>query len=249
MATSGTVAFNLSIEEIIEDAFERCGGQARAGYDLKSARRSLNLLLSEWGNRGLHYWEIGNESIKLTEGQTIYDIYFDSTGRDGSTANPATIQDTASYFYNATDILEVVYRDQLTTPTDVSMTKIDRSTYQALANKDSKGTPSQYLVQRFSNKTRITIYLAPSSSTNDYLNFNYVKRIQDAGGYAKDPDAPYRFLPAMTAGLAFYLSQKVSPDRVQALKLLYEDELARALAEDGSSTSSYITPKTYYPEG
>ena len=79
MATSGTVAFNLSIEEIIEDAFERCGGQARAGYDLRSARRSLNLLLSEWGNRGLHYWEIGNESIKLTEGQTIYDIYFDAT--------------------------------------------------------------------------------------------------------------------------------------------------------------------------
>jgi len=249
MATSGTVAFNLAIEEIIEDAFERCGGQARAGYDLKSARRSLNLLLSEWGNRGLHYWEIGNESIKLTEGQTIYDIYFDSAGRDGSAVNPATIQDTASYFYNATDILEVVYRNQLTTPTDVSMTKIDRSTYQALANKDSKGTPSQYLVQRFENKTRITIYLAPSSSTNDYLNFNYVKRIQDAGGYAKDPDAPYRFLPAMTAGLAFYLSQKVSPDRTQALKLLYEDELARALAEDGSSTSSYITPKTYYPEG
>ena len=249
MATSDTVAFNLSIEEIIEDAFERCGGQARAGYDLKSARRSLNLLLSEWGNRGLHYWEIGNESIKLTEGQTIYDIYFDATIRDGSTTYPATVKDSGSYFYNATDILEVVYRNQLTTPTDVSMTKIDRSTYQALANKDSKGTPSQYLVQRFSTKTRITVYLAPSSSTNDYLNFNYVKRIQDAGGYAKDPDAPYRFLPAMTAGLAFYLSQKVSPDRVQALKLLYEDELARALAEDGSSTSSYITPKTYYPEG
>ena len=249
MATSETVAFNLSIEEIIEDAFERCGGQARAGYDLKSARRSLNLLLSEWGNRGLHYWEVGNESIKLTEGQTIYDIYKNATARNSSTTYPATIGDSGTYLYNATDILEVVYRDQLTTPTDVSMTKIDRSTYQALANKDSEGTPSQYLVQRFSNKTRITVYLAPSSSTNKYLNFNYVKRIQDAGGYAKDPDAPYRFLPAMTAGLAFYLSQKVSPDRTQPLKLLYEDELARALAEDGSSTSSYITPKTYYPEG
>jgi len=249
MATSGTVAFNLAIEEIIEDAFERCGGQARAGYDLKSARRSLNLLLSEWGNRGLHYWEVGNESIKLTEDQSIYDIYKNADARDSSTTYPATIGDSGTYLYNATDILEVVYRDQLTTPTDVSMTKIDRSTYQALANKESTGTPSQYLVQRFSNKTRITIYLSPSSSTNKYLNFNYVKRIQDAGGYAKDPDAPYRFLPAMTAGLAFYLSQKVAPDRVQALKLLYEDELARALAEDGSSTSSYITPKTYYPEG
>ena len=150
MATSGTVAFNLSIEEIIEDAFERCGGQARAGYDLRSARRSLNLLLSEWGNRGLHYWEVGNESIKLTEGQTIYDIYKNATARNSSTTYPATIGDSGTYLYNATDILEVVYRDQLTTPTDVSMTKIDRSTYQALANKDSEGTPSQYLVQRLS---------------------------------------------------------------------------------------------------
>ena len=123
MATSETVAFNLSIEEIIEDAFERCGGQARAGYDLKSARRSLNLLLSEWGNRGLHYWEVGNESIKLTEDQNIYDIYFDATARDSSTAYPATIGDSASYLYNATDILETNYRDALTTPTDVSMTR------------------------------------------------------------------------------------------------------------------------------
>ena len=141
----------------------------------------------------------------------------------------------------------MVYRDEVASPTDVSMTKIDRSTYQALANKTSTGTPSQYFVQRFSNYTQIKVYLTPSSSTNKFLNFYYIKRIQDSGVYSNDPDAPYRFLPALTSGLAFYLSQKVAPDRTQALKLYYEDELARALSEDGSASSSYITPKAYYP--
>jgi hypothetical protein len=127
------------------------------------------------------------------------------------------------------------------------MSKIDRSTYQALANKTSTGSPSQYFVQRLRNYTDITIYLTPSSSTNKYLNFYYIKRIEDSGVYSNNPDAPYRFLPAMTSGLAFYLSQKVSPDRTQALKLYYEDELQRALTEDGSASSSYITPQAYYP--
>ena len=104
MATSETVGFNLSIEELIEDAFERCGGQARAGYDLKSARRSLNLLLAEWGNRGLHYWEVTSTSIKLNEDQNIYDIYRNEDSRNSSTAYPATVGDSGSYLYGATDI-------------------------------------------------------------------------------------------------------------------------------------------------
>ena len=246
MATSGTVDFNLSIEEVIEDAYERCGGQARAGYDLKSSRRSLNILLSEWGNRGLHFWEVGNVNMALNDGQNTYKIYKTAVARDSSTANPAK-DNTGAYIYNATDILEVAYRDQITTPTDVSMTKIDRSTYQALANKDSEGTPSQFFVQRFGDYTQIKVYLTPSSTTNKFLNFYYIKRIQDAGAYKNEPDAPYRFLPCMTSGLAFYLSQKIAPDRTQALKLYYEDELARALSEDVSASSSYITPKAYYP--
>ena len=246
MATSGTVSFNLSIEEIIEDAYERCGGQARAGYDLKSARRSLNILLSEWGNRGLHFWEVGNVNMALNEDQNTYRIYKNSTARDSSTTYKAQ-DNTGAYIYNATDILEVVYRDEIASPTDVSMTKIDRSTYQALANKLSNGTPSQYFIQRFTDYTQIKVYLTPSSTTDKFLNFYYIKRIQDSGAYSNDPDAPYRFLPCMTSGLAFYLSQKVAPDRTQALKLYYEDELARALSEDGSASSSYITPKAYYP--
>ena len=246
MATSGTVSFDLSIEEIIEDAFERCGGQGRSGYDIKSARRSLNILLSEWGNRGLHFWEVGNVNMALNQGQNLYRIYKDATARNSVTTNPAK-DNSGVYIYNATDVLEVVYRNQVSTPTDVTMTKIDRSTYQALANKESEGTPSQFFIQRFREYTDITVYMTPSSSTNKFLNFYYIKRIQDSGVYSNNPDAPYRFLPCMVSGLAFYLSQKVAPDRTQALKLYYEDELNRALTEDGSPTSSYVTPKAYYP--
>ena len=246
MATSGSVSFDLSIEEIIEDAFERCGSQGRSGYDLKSARRSLNILLSEWGNRGLHFWEVANVNMALNQGQNTYRIYKDATARGSTTDNPAK-DNAGTYIYNATDVLEVVYRNQVSTPTDVSMTKIDRSTYQALANKESEGTPSQFFIQRFREYTDITVYMTPSSSTNKFLNFYYIKRIQDSGVYSNNPDAPYRFLPCMVSGLAFYLSQKVAPDRTQALKLYYEDELNRALTEDGSPTSSYVTPKAYYP--
>ena len=246
MATSGTVSFDLSIEEIIEDAFERCGGQGRSGYDLKSARRSLNILLSEWGNRGLHFWEVATVNMALNQGQNTYRIYKDATARGSTTDNPAK-DNAGTYIYNATDVLEVVYRNQVSTPTDVTMTKIDRSTYQALANKESEGTPSQFFIQRFREYTDITVYMTPSSSTNKFLNFYYIKRIQDSGVYSNNPDAPYRFLPCMVSGLAFYLSQKVAPDRTQALKLYYEDELNRALTEDGSPTSSYVTPKAYYP--
>ena len=196
MATSGTVSFDLSIEEIIEDAFERCGGQGRSGYDIKSARRSLNILLSEWGNRGLHFWEVGNVNMALNQGQNLYRIYKDATARNSVTTNPAK-DNSGVYIYNATDVLEVVYRNQVSTPTDVTMTKIDRSTYQALANKESEGTPSQFFIQRFRDYTDITVYMTPSSSTNKFLNFYYIKRIQDTGIYANNPDAPYRFLPCM----------------------------------------------------
>ena len=196
MATSGSVSFDLSIEEIIEDAFERCGGQGRSGYDLKSARRSLNILLSEWGNRGLHFWEVANVNMALNQGQNKYRIYKDATARGSTTDNPAK-DNAGTYIYNATDVLEVVYRNQVSTPTDVTMTKIDRSTYQALANKESEGTPSQFFIQRFREYTDITVYMTPSSSTNKFLNFYYIKRIQDTGIYANNPDAPYRFLPCM----------------------------------------------------
>ena len=236
--TSGTATFEkgFSISDIVEEAYERLGIQGVSGYQLKSARRSLNILFQEWANRGLHYWEVANNNITLVADQAEYTM-FRSTA-DGTSSTTAV--------YGVDDVLEASYRNS---NVDTPLTKISRSQYQALSNKTSTGTPSQYFVQRFIDKITITLYLTPGSSeAGKFLNYYYVKRIQDAGDYTNDADVPYRFVPCMTAGLAYYLAIKNAPDRVQMLKMLYEDELQRALAEDGSSSSTYISPKVYYPE-
>ena len=236
--TSGTTTFDktFAIDEIIEEAYERIGLQSVSGNQLRQARRSLNIMFQEWGNRGLHYWEVANNSITLVDGQAEYTM-FRSTG-DGTSSTTAV--------YGVDDVLEAVYRNS--SSVDSPLTKINRSTYQALSNKTSTGQPSQYFVQRFIDKVTITLYLTPGSSeAGNFINYYYVKRIQDAGDYTNATDVPYRFVPCMASGLAYYLSQKFKPELTQQMKLLYEDELQRALAEDGSSSSSYITPKTYYP--
>ena len=236
--TSGTTTFDktLAIDEIIEEAYERIGLQSVSGNQLRQARRSLNIMFQEWGNRGLHYWEVANNSITLVDGQATYTM-FRSTG-DGTS--------DATAVYGVDDVLEAVYRNA--SSVDTPLTKINRSTYQGLSNKTSEGTPSQYFVQRFIDKVTITLYLTPGSSeAGKTINYYYVKRIQDAGAYTNATDVPYRFVPCMASGLAYYLSQKFKPELTQQMRLLYEDELQRALAEDGSSSSSYITPKTYYP--
>jgi len=235
--TSGTYVFEkgFSISDIIEESYERIGIQGVSGYQLKGARRSLNIMFQEWANRGLHYWEVGNNSITLVDGQATYTMYRSTS--DGTS--------DATAIYGVDDILEASYR---ASNIDTPLTKINRSTYQGLANKTSEGTPSQYFVQRFIDKVTITLYLTPGSTeAGNFLNYYYVKRIQDAGAYTNDADVPYRFVPCMISGLAYYLSLKFAPERIQNLKLLYEDELQRALEEDGSSSSSFITPKTYYP--
>ena len=236
--TSGTTTFDktFAIDEIIEEAYERIGLQGVSGNQLKQARRSLNIMFQEWGNRGLHYWEVANNSITLVDGQAEYTM-FRSTG-DGTSSTTAV--------YGVDDVLEAVYRNS--SSVDSPLTKINRSTYQGLSNKTSEGTPSQYFVQRFIDKVTITLYLTPGSSqAGHFINYYYVKRIQDVGDYTNATDVPYRFVPCMASGLSYYLSQKFKPEMTQQMKLFYEDELQRALAEDGSSSSSYITPKTYYP--
>ena len=237
--TSGTTTFDktFAIDEIIEEAYERIGLQSVSGNQLRQARRSLNIMFQEWGNRGLHYWEVANNSITLVNGQAVYTM-FRSTG-DGTS--------DATAVYGVDDVLEAVYRNS--SSVDSPLTKINRSTYQALSNKTSTGQPSQYFVQRFIDKVTITLYLTPGSSeAGNFINYYYVKRIQDAGDYTNATDVPYRFVPCMASGLAYYLSQKFKPELTQQMKLLYEDELQRALAEDGSSSSTYISPKVYYPE-
>jgi len=244
--TSGTVTFDktFAVDEIIAEAYERIGSQVTSGYQLKTARRSLNIMFQEWGNRGLHYWEVGEADINLVEGQSEYIFFRASSDGTSAVTNPA---DT----YGVADVLEATIRTNRTAvnQADSALTKISRSTYSALSSKLSKGTPSQFFVQRFVDKTTFTIYPTPdSTNAAKAINFFFVKRIQDVDStYTDATDLPYRFVPCMVSGLAFYLSQKVNPQLTQTMKLLYEEELARALAEDGSASSTYITPKNYYP--
>ena len=200
MATSGTTDFNLSIDEIVEEAYERIGIRSNSGYDIKSARRSLNILFSEWGNRGVHLWKVELKNQALTAGTITY-------------ATPSDCSDVLEAYVSSTSGIT-------TSTTDLSLTKIDRSTYAALPNKGQTGQPSQYYVDRQITPT-ISLYLAPDN----------------------------RFIPCMVSGLAYYLAQKRSPERIDLLKMAYEDEFKRALDEDGQRTSLYISPQTYFPQG
>jgi hypothetical protein len=244
--TSQTTTFDktLSIDEIIEDSFERIGMQGVAGNQLRSARRSLNILFQEWGNRGIHYWEIANTNLDLVQGQADYNFFRAAT--DGTSATTAP----SNGIYGMSDVLEAQLRSNYNTTTqaDSPMTKVDRSTYAAFSNKLSQGTPNQYWVERFIDKVTIHLYPTPdSTNASKYMHFYYIKRIQDVGSYTNATDVPFRFVPCMVAGLAYYLSMKYAPQLIQQNKLIYEDELQRALAEDGSAASTYITPKVYYP--
>ena len=234
-ATTSKFESSFYIDDIITEAYERIGMFDYSGNNIKTARRSLNIMFQEWANRGLHYWEVANNSITLVNGQSEYTMYRDTS--DGTS--------DATAVYGVDDVLEAVYRNS--DNTDFPLTKINRSAYQGLSNKTQTGTPTQYWVQRFINKVTITLYLTPGSTeAGNTINYYYVKRIKDAGAYTNEADVPYRFVPCMVSGLTYYLSQKFAPQRTQELKLLYEDELQRALEEDGSSSSSFITPKTYY---
>jgi len=307
--TSGSYSFdkNLGIDEIIEDAYERIGMQGVSGYQLKTAKRSLNILFSEWGNRGLQFWEVKNQNVTLVDGQAVYTFFrspADGTssgvsttlsaginaavttigvasvtglptaggiiiigteqitysgisslnltgcvrGVNGSTAATHSTSDAVLQFpIGMTDIQEANHRVKATS-VDTPMTRISRSQYQGFSNKTSTGLPTQYWVQRFIDKVTMTLYLTPGSAQDgNYINFYYTKRIDDVGAYTNATDVPYRFVPCMIMGLAYYLAIKYAPQRVQELKLLYEDELKRAESEDGSSNSTYISPKIYYP--
>ena len=239
--TSGTATFEkgFSIADIVEEAYERIGIQGVSGYQLKGARRSLNILFQEWANRGLHYWEIANNNLTLVNGQSVYTMF-----RSNDDV-PQGVTPDATAVFGVEDVLEASFRNS--DNIDFPLTKINRSEYQSFSNKSDKGVPTQYYVQRFIDKVTITLYLTPGTNeAGKKINYYYAKRIQDAGDYTNDADVPYRFVPCMLAGLSYYLAIKFAPERVQVLKMLYEDELQRALQEDGSSSSSFITPKTYY---
>jgi len=244
--TSGTTTFDktFSIDEIVEEAFERLGIQDVTGYHLKTSRRSLNIMLQEWGNRGIHYWEIEDTNLDLVQGQSDYDFFRSSGDGTSATTTPT------NGIYGMSDVLEAQLRSNTTqtTQSDSPMTKVDRSTYAGFSNKLSQGTPNQYWVERFIDKVRIHVYPTPdSTNASKNMHFYFIKRIQDVGAYTNATDLPFRFVPCMVSGLAYYLSMKYNPQMTQPMKLIYEDEFQRALQEDGSASSTYITPKTFYP--
>ena len=249
MAYSGTQTFNLSIEEIIEEAFERCQLETRTGYDLKTARRSMNLMLAEWANRGLNLWSITYATQTLTAGTNFYAI--DQNVID---IVDAVVTTTAG----ATSNLE---GDSNTT--DVAVNRISRTEFINLSKKENSSSgdarPTQFALVPGTVTTGgssssgrpandMTLFLYPSPDKAYIFKYFYLARIEDAGSYTNEADVVNRFVPCMCAGLAYYMAQKKAPQRVQEMKLLYEDELARALQEDGSPASVYISPKTYYPE-
>ena len=207
-------------------------------------------MFQEWANRGLHYWELKETNIDLVENQAEYH-FFRSAADDTSDSNraQATTNQIESTIFGMDDVLEATFRTNRTQSSqqDVALTKISRSDYSALANKLQVGTPVQYYVQRFIDRVTVTVYPVPNSSAaSSDMHLYYVKRIDDVGDYTNAGDVPYRFVPCMISGLAYYLAQKYNPELVQQNKMLYEDELNRAITEDGSSTSTYITPRTYY---
>tara|TARA_R110001592_G_C12951292_1_gene731370 strand:+ start:172 stop:867 length:696 start_codon:yes stop_codon:yes gene_type:complete len=230
MATSGTTSFDLNIDEIIDEGYERCGLTTNSGYDLRSARRSLNLLFAEWGNRGIHLWKVALHENALVSGQAEYSV-------------SAGVNDVLEAFVSTTAAGANTVNTQ-----DVALTKMDRSAYSALPNKLALGQPSQYYVDR-ATTPKIYLYQAPDLNTYTTLKYYVIKRIEDAGAYTDDPDVVYRFLPCMVAGLAYYLAMKKAPQLVQQNKLIYEDQIKRALDEDGQRASTYITPQNFYPNG
>ena len=240
--TSEATEFNPQIDDIIEEAYERTGVKGtRTGYQLRSARRSLNIMFQEWGNRGVHLWKVKLAKIPLVLGQAEYNYASDSTNF------PDDIDSVLEAFYRNNSIT--------TAPVDVALTKIDRSAYSATPNKLTQGTPSQYYVERKLNPS-VFLYATPSSSVSSTTTpssfqfcFYYLSKIQDVGAYTNTSDVVNRFYPCMMSGLAYYLSQKYSPDRSQELERRYESELLRALDADNQGTSTFISPQTFYGDG
>ena len=218
MTTSSSRDFNLDVAEAIEEAYERCGLEMKTGYDAKTARRSLNIMFSEWANRGLNLWTVEQNTQALTSG-------------------------TASYTFNAdhTDLLEVVIRRS---GTDFSLSRMSRGDYLNLPNKDQSGRPSQYY---FDRKITPSVILWPTpDSSSDSLIYYYVRRIQDADTLQNTNDIPFRFLPCLVAGLAYYISMKKAPERIQILKSVYEEEFQRASDEDEDRVPLKLTPDIKY---
>ena len=218
MTTSSSTNFELAVDDYIEEAFERCGLEIRTGYDLKTAKRSLNLMLADWANRGLNQWTIEQRTRALTASDGEY-----SLGTD------------------VIDILSVVVRRS---STDFNMTRISRSEFLSIPTKTTTGRPTQYFLDR-QITPNLKIWPVPENST-DVIHYDALTRIQDADTMQNTMEVPFRFYPCLASGLAYYIAIKKAPDRIQLLKTAYEEDFARAMAEDRDRSSFNISPSLQY---
>ena len=218
MALSGSTDFQPNVAEFVEEAFERCGLELRTGYDLKTARRSVNLMLAEWANRGLNQWTIEQATQTVTQGTNDYSLNS-----------------------NVIDILDCSLRRTVSgTTTDLQMSRISRSEYLNIPNKASQSRPSQFFLDKLTTPV-LKIWPAPENST-DILVFNKLVRMDDADAATNTMDMPFRFYPCFVAGLAYYISMKKSPERTGMLKEIYEEEFERAMSQDEDRASFRIAP-------
>jgi hypothetical protein len=234
-STSGTTSFNLNLNDIAEEAFERCGAELRTGYDLRTARRSLNLLTIEWANRGINMWTIDEGTIPLIEGQAQYGMPTDTI-----------------------DILDHVVRTQTGQgQTDINISRISVDTYATIPNKNAQGRPIQLWFQRLSGQDTggntiqyPTINVWPVPDQNNYYTLVVwrLRRIQDAGDGTNVQDIPFRFLPCLVAGLAYYLSLKIpgATERTMMLKQMYDEAWQQASDEDREKAPLRIAPRQYF---
>ena len=228
MATSGTAAFNLDLTELVEEAFERCGSELRTGYDLKTARRSLNLLFADWANRGVNMWTFEQGSITMIPGQATYDLPADTV-----------------------DLLEHVIRTgagSAATQADLTITRISVSTYATIPNKLTQARPIQVWIERLQEAPRITVWPTPDASQTYTFVYWRLRRIDDAGSGVNTMDVPFRFIPCMVAGLAYYLALKVPGglERLGILKEQYDTAWQLASDEDHEKAALRLVPRQMY---
>tara|TARA_R100001460_G_scaffold107714_1_gene156926 strand:+ start:10799 stop:11491 length:693 start_codon:yes stop_codon:yes gene_type:complete len=227
MATSGTATFNMDFTEIAEEAWERAGREMRSGYDLRTARRSMNLLTIEWQNRGINMWTIDEGTVDLVQGTASYDLPADTI-----------------------DLLEHVIRTgsgNVSTQSDLSISRISVSTYASIPNKLAQGRPIQIYIDRGQANPSVTVWPVPDASSTYILKYYRMRRIQDAGSGTQDADVNFRFLPCLVAGLAYYIAQKDSElaPRLPMLQTEYERQFDLAAQEDREKASISLVPRMY----
>ena len=221
MTTSGTAIFNPDVSELIEEAYERVGLEATTGYDVRTARRSLNILSLEWANRQVHLWTIESASVPLLAATATYTLPADTI-----------------------DLLDTIIRTvNGGMNTDLAIGRLSVGQYAAIPTKDTPGRPVQCYVNRQLAAPTVTVWPVPPD-TSYTLVYWRMRRIQDVGASgALTMDTPARFIPALVSGLAYYLAMKKAPERLQETKAIYDEQFQMAVEEDRERTSFRVMPR------